>query len=71
MFLNLRQRPDAARPNACPSSAASAAATGNRSIDLTDRQIESYMLRHSAKPSPILESLYAAVRHQMTLDGCP
>ncbi len=34
-----------------------------------DREIQMFMLQPKA-PSPDLESLYAAIRAQMVLDGC-
>lgn len=75
MIQNLRQRFDAsARPPVAQgniSSGRQAGATVNPRSDFSDREIEMYMLPHPLNPSASLQELYAAIRHQMTLDGCP
>jgi hypothetical protein len=75
MYPNLSQRFDAALP-AKPGAAGTSFRLAppiitSQAPDLTDRQIEQYMLPHPNNPSLSLQALYAAVRNQMVLDGCP
>ena len=70
MTTNLRQNSDTSlRPSGREDISASQFNARRLPEEFGDREIQQFML-HPKPPSPDLESLYAAIRAQMVLDGC-